>query len=227
MSSSQAAGSGLRPVLFLVGVAAIELGLIGILLAGDLRESMPVFFACYGLAFGGYLWAVGVRQQPSLRVIIGLGILFRLTSFGAAPTLSDDIYRYVWDGRVQAGGTNPYRYAPANEALLHLRDSEIYPKINHRSLHTIYPPLAQLLFRISHTVWPSVWSVKLFVAAFDVLCAWFLIGLLRLFDQDARNLLFYFWHPLLLIEGSGNGHIDVVAVALMMAAIRLVVTKPR
>ena len=62
------------------------------------------------------------------------------------PMLSDDVYRYVWDGRVQLEGVHPYRYAPVDPALGTLRDAHVFPRINHPEVPTIYPPLAQSLF---------------------------------------------------------------------------------
>ena len=65
----------------------------------------------------------------------------------APPFLSTDIYRYVWDGKVQGAGINPFRYIPADRHLAFLRDTGIYPHINRRdSAHTIYPPGAQIIF---------------------------------------------------------------------------------
>jgi len=86
-------------------------------------------------------------SRSTLMVVIGFAALFRLSILFAPPYLSDDIYRYVWDGRVQAAGINPYRYIPADGELVPLRDQTIYPKINRRDYaHTIYPPGAQIIY---------------------------------------------------------------------------------
>src|SRR6185369_3198082 len=82
-------------------------------------------------------------------LVIGLifAALFRLSIIFFPPHLSDDIYRYIWDGRVQAAGINPYRYIPAEDSLAQLRDDKIYPYINRRdTAHTIYPPVAEAAF---------------------------------------------------------------------------------
>src|SRR5437879_4276819 len=63
-------------------------------------------------------------------LIVGVAVALRLGLLLTEPLLSSDIYRYVWDGKVQAAGINPYRYVPSDEALAHLRDSAIYPNIN-------------------------------------------------------------------------------------------------
>ena len=103
---------------------------------------------------------LSLRSRDSRQVlVVGLifATLFRLSIVFYPPYLSDDIYRYIWDGRVQATGINPYRYLPADDALAQLRDEKIYPFINRRdSAHTMYPPVAEgaflLITRFSESV---------------------------------------------------------------------------
>ena len=78
------------------------------------------------------------------------------------PRTSDDAYRYVWDGRVQAAGINPYRYAPADPALAELRDDAIFPKINRAEYAvTIYPPVAQMFFFLVTRLGENVTTMRL------------------------------------------------------------------
>src|SRR6185369_9777109 len=99
--------------------------------------------------------------------------LFRLSILFAPPYLSDDIYRYVWDGRVQAAGINPYRYIPAAPELAHLRDNVIYPKINRRDwAHTIYPPSAQAVFFLTTRISESVVWMKATMLIFELVTIW-------------------------------------------------------
>src|SRR6267142_3760836 len=80
-------------------------------------------------------------SRPLLVIGLIFAALFRLSIIFFPPYLSDDIYRYVWDGRVQAASINPYRYIPADESVAGLRDEKIYPNINRRDYaQTIYPP---------------------------------------------------------------------------------------
>src|SRR6266496_3286021 len=92
--------------------------------------------------------SVRTRDSRSLLVLgLTLAALFRLSIIFSPPDLSDDIYRYIWDGRVQSAGINPYRYIPADHSLFDLRDEKIYPNINRRDYaHTIYPPVAEGAF---------------------------------------------------------------------------------
>ncbi len=98
-------------------------------------------------AFAATLIADHVPPARALWVIFTVAVVLRLVLLLLDPLLSTDIYRYVWDGRVQAAGINPYRYIPADPALAALRDAAIYPNINRADYAvTIYPPVAQLFF---------------------------------------------------------------------------------
>src|SRR5207249_2739621 len=102
------------------------------------------------------------NARSTLIIVLVLAGIFRLSIVFAPPYLSDDIYRYVWDGRVQAAGINPYRYVPADEHLQSLRDEEIYPKINRRDYaHTMYPPAAEFMYFVTTRISESATWMKL------------------------------------------------------------------
>jgi hypothetical protein len=165
---------------------------------------------------------VVLRGRPSrstLLIVIGFAILFRLSILFAPPYLSDDIYRYIWDGRVQAAGINPYRYVPAAPELTQLRDDNIYPEINRRdSAPTIYPPLAEAMFFLTTRISESVVWMKLTMLGFEVVCVWAIVQLLGLFGLPRERLLIYAWHPLVVWEFAGSGHVDAVAIAFIVLA---------
>ena len=88
-----------------------------------------------------------VPTTRALWLILGLAIVLRGFVLLFDPLLSSDIYRYIWDGKVQAAGINPYRYFPAHHALAALRDTTIFPHINRADYAvTIYPPVAEFFF---------------------------------------------------------------------------------
>ena len=98
-------------------------------------------------------WWLAPRTDPRgglIAVAVG-AVLFRLLLL-PAPGGSTDVYRYLWDGRVQAAGINPYAHAPTDPALVGLRDRTVWPRINHRDDRTIYPPAAQATFRAAHAI---------------------------------------------------------------------------
>src|SRR5215471_774112 len=108
-------------------------------------------------------WLILKARSPrsTVLIVIVFAALFRLSIIFAPPYLSDDIYRYVWDGRVQSAGINPYRYVPADPALIQLRDDEIYRRMNRPDYaHTIYPPLTEAIFFLTTRVSESVTWMK-------------------------------------------------------------------
>jgi len=211
----------------------IALGFLGcILLALNLvgwhqqRENHLVPFVEIALVQGAvYLlaaWLILRERQPSssLAVVLVFAALLRLTILFAPPYLSTDIYRYVWDGRVQAAGINPYRFVPADPSLQFLRDGDIYPRINRRDYaHTIYPPLAQGLFLGITRGSESVIWMKACMVGFEGVACWMLLRLLALLGLPAERVLIYAWHPLTVWEFAGNGHIDAAAIALLAIAL--------
>jgi hypothetical protein len=135
------------------------------------------------------------------------------------PPLSTDIYRYVWDGRVQAAGINPYRYRPTDVRLERLRDGAVYPNINRKSTAlTIYPPAAQILFFTVTRFADSVTGMKAAMVGFELLTITALLSLLRSRGLPQTRILLYAWHPLPLFEFAGSGHIDAAAIGVMLLA---------
>jgi alpha-1,6-mannosyltransferase len=158
------------------------------------------------------------RQLLFLGLI--LAALFRLSILFSTPYLSDDIYRYVWDGRVQAAGINPYRYIPADPSLIHLRDEKIYPHINRRDYaHTMYPPVAEAAFLFITRFSESITWMKAAMVAFEAGAVWALVELLTSFGFAKQRVLIYAWHPLVVWEFAGNGHVDALAIAFIALAL--------
>src|SRR2546421_12812721 len=168
------------------------------------------------------VWLI-VRAQSArstLLFVLLFAVIFRLSIIFAPPYLSDDIYRYVWDGRVQAAGINPYRYIPADEHLQSLRDEEIYPKINRRDYaHTMYPPAAEAYYFLATRISESVTWMKLTIVGFELITVWLLMELLTTFGMPRQQVLIYVWHPLAVWEFAGSGHIDPLAFAFIALAL--------
>src|SRR6185503_19893636 len=208
--------------LVLLGGVSVVLYRAGLSASGvsGIRFFMTVAFAQSAI----YLiaaWIV-VRSRPSnstLLIVIAFAVLFRLSILFAPPYLSDDIYRYVWDGRVQAAGINPYRYIPAAPELAHLRDETIYPKINRKDwAHTIYPPVAQVVFFLTTRISESVTWMKATMILFELVTFWAVAQLLALLGRPRQLLLMYAWHPLVVWEFAGSGHVDAMAIAFIALA---------
>jgi hypothetical protein len=206
-------------IIPLVLGGSIELCLIGVLALGDLGANIPIFFLLYG--FAGVAYGIGIWQQNlfSLPLIWIFAVVFRGTLLFSAPSLSDDIFRYVWDGRVLTYGINPYLYSPDSEALMFLRESFVYPYINHPHLPTIYPPVAQFVFALAYWIFQSIYGFKLIVVLGDLLLGWVLVRLLHLQGKCGQAVLIYLWHPLVVIEGAGSGHMDFLGVLVLFLAL--------
>ena len=209
-----------RAVVF-VGAVGIETGLLFIVSIGDLRPRIPLFWAGFLVVFLCYLLcAFWVCRKPgcALGIVIAAALVFRLTLLGSPPSLSDDVYRYVWDGRVQLSGINPYLHPPSAPELEHLRD-EFYPVINHKDVATVYPPLTQVIFRLVCSLAPGPTAMKCVLVLFEFGIVLLLVEILRQRRQDERRVLIYAWNPLPVIEIAGSGHSDALGVFLLMLAI--------
>src|SRR5215471_3758986 len=178
-------------------------------------------FGLYGLAVGLVFSKPSGSMTSCLAIIIGFAVLFRCLVLFSPLLLSSDLYRYVWDGRVQRAGINPYRYAPEDDALVPLRDTTIYPRINRPELHTIYPPAAQMLFALITTVIPdSVRGMKAVMVLFDLATLGVLMRLLQRHGCDPERLVLYAWSPLVVFEFAGSGHVDALMLPFLLLALQ-------
>jgi alpha-1,6-mannosyltransferase len=185
--------------------------------------ALIVAFAACGL--GAYAAArlgdIADQRQGLVIVLVG-AIAMRLALLFVEPYLSSDIYRYIWDGRVQAAGINPYRYVPKAPELAALRDSVIWPNINRPDYAvTIYPPVAQAIYFIVTRVSESVVAMKLGLIVFEAGTVAAIIGLLQRQDAPVTRVAAYAWHPLPVWEIAGNGHVDAAMVALLFTGLLL------
>jgi hypothetical protein len=213
------------------------LGGIGVVVAG-LTLATPFAFEAYGdNAFIALTIAAGLltivatqlaeRAPPdrALWLVFGFGIAIRAYVLLFDPFLSSDIYRYVWDGRVQAAGINPYRYFPTHEALAFLRDGTIFPRINRADFAvTIYPPVAQFFFLIVTRISESVTAMRLALVGCEAVTVALIMLLLRRMNREVTRVVAYLWHPLPLWEIAGAGHIDALMVALMLLGLWIALT---
>jgi alpha-1,6-mannosyltransferase len=175
----------------------------------------------------GYLvaaWVVLNRpaNRWTLTIIVVCALGCRLICVFSPPFLSSDVYRYVWDGKVQAAGINPFRYIPADSHLAFLRDANIYPHINRRTYaRTIYPPGGQALFLLITRIGTSIVTMKAAMTAVESLTIWILVKLLAAFGLPREQVLIYAWHPMIFWEVGSSGHVDGAALPLIALALLL------
>ena len=189
------------------------------------------FSGCSGWSAWLYIAAViVVFTQPVDRatfwIVIGFAVAFRAMTLFADPFLSSDIYRYVWDGVVQHAHISPYRYVPADPALSFLRppdsamQNDIFDNINRKEYaHTIYPPVAQMIYWLATYFSPTVTAMKAAMVGFECVTAAALLALLRRMGRPREQVLLYVWCPLLVWEIAGSGHVDAAVFAFVTLAL--------
>jgi hypothetical protein len=152
---------------------------------------------------------------------VGWALIFRLSVLWVTPGfLSDDIYRYVWDGLVQQAGINPYHYPPEAPELGFLQDETIFPMINRKWALTVYPPGAQLFFRGLAWLWPGrLVAMKAVILLADAGSMALLLRLLKQLERPRSHLLLYAWHPLVIVELGLSGHLDGLMLPFVLLAL--------
>jgi alpha-1,6-mannosyltransferase len=208
-------------VLVAAGLAVLARDLLNL----DDDTRVAAFMA--SICVAGVLWLLAIvvvrqgRLPPqTIWIVLAAAVAMRVMTLVAPPLLSTDLFRYVWDGRVQLAGINPYRYVPAASELEFLRDDAVYPAINRGGYApTIYPPAAQLIFALAAGAMPGVFGMKLMMALFDALAIGALAWLLPMTGRDRSELLIYAWLPLSVWEFAGNAHVDAAAAGLLALAL--------
>jgi alpha-1,6-mannosyltransferase len=178
----------------------------------------------HGALFAGAVWLVWAGRARGgwlIFIVLAIAASLRVIAFATPHDgLTTDAYRYVWDGRIQWAGFNPYSWVPAAPELSELRDTETYPNINQKERAvTIYPPFAQILFAAGNLISDTVTGPKIVMALADLGIIAVLLLLLRVMGQPSARVILYAWHPLPLWEFTSQAHIDAAAAALMMLTI--------
>ena len=186
------------------------------LTAGD-PEARVWFVLAVWLA-GGALLLLHRRHTFSLGFVLVVAVGLRLLVFPMLPALSDDAYRYVWDGMLQAEGVNPYRHTPASDALAAFHASPLYASLNSAGFYSVYPPVSQLIFRVGVLLgdsWQGAYYViKGIFVVLELGGVWLLGRMVA-----ARHLLLYAWHPLAVVEVAGQGHTEAALVGFLALAV--------
>ena len=195
------------------------------------------------LGFWAVAWFVGVAaafrvaRRGALAGVFVAAVALRLAAIAGPPLTSDDLFRYSWDGRVQAAGINPYEYTPGSADLVHLREPWLWPedrpcplayrerdctRINRSWVHTIYPPAAEVWFAGIYRLTGiearyKPWQVAGLLT--DVLVVALLMTALRRRGRDPRWAALYALCPAPVLEIVNNGHVDGLAILLALAAL--------
>jgi len=155
-------------------------------------------------------------------IVLVVAVAARALLVPGAPTLSDDAYRFVWDGRVQAAGFNPYRYVPADRHLLPLRDWQVFTRVNRPHTRALYPPASEVTFLAAHEVaGDGMVPWKLSMLALEAAAVALLLGLLTRARVSHGRVVLYAWHPIAIVEIAGSGHPDPIMLVPLLATLLL------
>ena len=183
---------------------------------------LPLAFgSCYIAGF--FLMILMLRSCPKkwsdrkvFLAAFGIGILGRLFFLGSP--VSNDVFRYIWEGYIQNHGFNPYIYAPDNPMLSNLREGElgrVWESINHKDLSAAYPPLVMLFFRGLSAISPSPLFFQSTMLVFDLIIIFFVLLFIRNQGLAPARLLLYTANPFILVYTIGEAHLDVIQAAFV------------
>jgi hypothetical protein len=218
--------------------AAMSVGFGALAWLGDLETKIVEFVFCFfflSLLYLGSCWAaLSTPLAPqgsrllSMMVMCGAALVFRLTVLPLSPGLSEDLFRYRWQGKLQAAGGNPYTEVPEDPRWAGLRDTT-WDQVNRKDLASVYGPAYELIhagwYRVAKAVTDDereqAWSFKLPYAALELAVGGALLWLLGLWGLPPERALVYLWSPLVIVEFWAQGHNDPLAVLFVLLALGL------
>lgn len=217
-----------------VGAFLLSLGVLFLGFVVDRSNFWQVFIG-FSLAFAGYLAIVRVRmtnhkhrKRRLLLPLVFFGLLLRLLLLFAFPLLSDDVYRFIWDGHLLRAGINPLSNLPAYymeaEQAVGGLTPDLFALLNSPEYYTIYPPLAQAVFTVATSIAPNSWwgsavLMKLFLLAAEIGTFYLLWQLLKAWSMPRERLLLYWLNPLILVEIMGNLHFEGAMIMFLLLAL--------
>jgi len=195
------------------------------------RADFAQLIILYAGLFAGYLFLF--NSGIDLRIGIAAAIIFRCVLIYMEPGLSDDYFRFIWDGRLLAQGENPYMAVPSSYMLNAAAQvpgltEDLFSKLNSPDYYSVYPPISQFIFGLSALLFPddvmgSIVVMRVFIIAAEVAAIFLLVELLKHFTLPARAALIYALNPLVIIELTGNLHFEAIMICFLLFATLLLV----
>ena len=210
-----------------VAVAACCAALVPLpTLSGPAVTTFLAYFFIAAIAYAVAVARLG-RDRLSSRTIWAFAILFRLILLlNSPPTLSTDVYRYIWDGRLMNAGANPYAY-PVESPLLDRFDSPQRAMVNQREMASPYLPAAQIFFALIYRLAPdSPIAFQIAAALLDLSAGWLVMDMLSRLGLPRARALIYLWNPLVVVEFAQGAHVDALMICLSMAAFWFLIAVP-
>lgn len=200
-----------------------------IIMFGFSQSDFYAVFPFYTLAFVSYLFLVFDRNH-SLFLLLGLGVVVRLCLIFCFPNLSDDIYRFYWDGKLILAGYSPYGILPTDALNYNIGglSKDIFDQLNSPNYYTIYPPINQVYFAlgaIADDIYGFSIIMKSLIFLTEIMGLFFIIKLLDISKLDRNYSILYFLNPLVIIEGIGNLHFEVVMISFLAGSLYFLFTR--
>ena len=194
------------------------------------RENFVQVFSLFTFLFAAYYIAYKFFSITHFKFLLFVGIAFRLLLLFSVPNLSDDVYRFIWDGRLATNGINPFSHLPSEIMQMPPLTGitkELFSQLNSREHYTIYPPVLQGIFWLTAKLFPvnvfaSIVFLKSIIMLFEVSTFFLLIQLLKKLALPKHFSLLYILNPLVITELTGNVHFDVVMIFFVLLAFLLI-----
>jgi hypothetical protein len=185
----------------------------------DIGRNLTAFYVGFALASAGYLgllrWGLPFRGKAWVLVFLLLAVCPRLFALNLIP--SDDIPRYIWEGRILLKGYNPFAIPPDDPRLETFRD-EVYPLINHKDMPAIYPPVAQYVFMLLSLLTHRVEGYRLFLLAVECIAIVLMFRWVKVLGLGRERVVIYALNPLVVVGIAGHGHMDSLQILLLVWA---------
>lgn len=216
MPSTQKTGYYTFLVVYILAVFSISSWI-------ERHQTVPLMLA-YCSAFLGYIFiSIGANNA---KILLSAGIILRILLFISLPTLSDDLYRFIWDGTLLKNGIHPFEALPGTYLNLGIEgiNQELYDRLNSPNYFTIYPPLNQLIFWLSVTIGDANWlvsanTIRLILFGADI-GSFFLLRRLMQHYGKAQKLAYWYWlNPLVILEFTGNLHFEGLVIFFVLLGI--------
>lgn len=216
--------NSLNKILFVSLIALQFLLFIGFLISFHSAQSYFLIFLISSIIFFSICFLlpnINLDKKQLLLIILAF-LVIKIFLINIEPIGSDDYYRYIWDGKVQTNGINPYKYSPNDSTLSHINSSLLPEKVSYPNIKTIYFPVSQWLFTLSYQLTgENAIGLKIFYLLFEIITLISLYFLLKKFSIEIKYILIYAALPLITFQFFIDAHIDIAGAALMLLSITL------
>ncbi len=187
------------------------------------RADTGLVLGAFAVLFAGYGWVLHTvpTEEKRWRLLLFATIAFRLLWLLATPALSDDYFRFLWDGRLLASGQNPYLILPSQHP-----DWPLFAQLNSPNYYTVYPPAHQFLTALGPWLFPDsffgqILTLRILIWSAEAGTVWLMFRLLQRYELPRERIFLYALNPLVIVELSGNLHLEGVMLGLLLLAVFL------